>query len=67
MALTTRPDARTDTHGVERSRHLDHQALHPDDTAIDFDAIELNDLFGEGFHASAARKVGTGFPSGRAA
>ena len=38
-----------DRHGVDRPCHLDHQPAHADDAAIDFDAVEVGELFGKGF------------------
>src|SRR4051812_29391589 len=37
-------DAGADRHGMQRPRHLDHQAAHADNPAIGFDAVELLDL-----------------------
>ena len=39
-------DARADRHGMDRPRHLHHQAAHADDAAVDLDAVEFRDLFG---------------------
>ena len=35
---------------MERPGDFDHQAAHADDPAIDLDAVEFVDLFGERFH-----------------
>ena len=44
-------DARADRHRVERTRDLDHQAAHADDAAVDLDAVQFGDLFGQSLHA----------------
>ena len=43
-----------DRHGVDRSRDLDHQAAHADHPAVDLDAVQFSDLFGERFHVDGA-------------
>ncbi len=45
---------RPDRHRMQRAGDLDHQPTHPDHTAIDLDAVELIDLFGERLHRRAA-------------
>ena len=48
---------RADRHGVDRPGDLDHQPAHADHAAIDLDAVDIDDLFGEGFHALQSRKI----------
>ena len=48
LCLDHHPGA--DRHGVQRAGNLDHQAANADHAAIDFDAVELVDLFGQRLH-----------------
>src|ERR1700731_3494031 len=43
-------DARTDAHRVNRACDLHHQAANGDHTAIDVDAVDIANLFGERLH-----------------
>ena len=60
LAGDRRPDAgldrqpRADRHGVDRAGNFHHQPAHADHAAIDLRAVEVDDLFGEGFHRAAA-------------
>ena len=47
-------DPGADRHGVDRARDLDHQAAHADHAAVDLDAVEFGDLFGQRLHARNA-------------
>ncbi len=61
-ALDVEP--RADRHGLDRPGHLDHQPAHADDAAVDFDAVDIGNLFGEGFHGarSGACRFAAGTP-----
>ena len=63
VSMTTR--APTDI-ACRRPGGLDHQAAHADDTAVDLDAVEFVDLFGECLHdrSRAAAGCPTGPPGG---
>ena len=43
-------DTGADRHRVNRPRDLDHQAADADHAAIYVDAVDVGNLFGEGFH-----------------
>ena len=43
-------DARADRHRVDRTRDLHHQAANADDAAINIDAVDVADLFGQRLH-----------------
>ncbi len=43
-------DAGADAHGVNGTRDLHHQAAHADHPAVDVDAVDIADLFGQRLH-----------------
>src|SRR5215510_16269794 len=48
-------DACAHRHGVDRPCNLHHQAAHAHDTAIDVDAVEVADLFGQCLHCETLK------------
>src|SRR6202008_3200619 len=48
----TRLDGKTraDRHGMDRPSNFHHQSPHRHDAAVDLNAIDIDDLFGERFH-----------------
>ena len=48
---------RADRHGMQRSCDFHHQPAHANDAAVDLDAVQFVDLFGQRLHGAPARRL----------